>query len=183
MIKNEGMNIVLIGYRGTGKTSVGMALSKRLAKAFCDTDDYIEKKAGIPISDMVAKDGWTFFRAREKEIIREVSCFKDCVIAAGGGAVLDAENVENLKKNGVVILLEATTQTIFERMRYDKKTDQQRPSLTGKDPYEEIEEVLEFRRPIYQKAMDFSVDTTSKSIDQVLDEIAQKLAVYNRVKP
>ena len=115
---------------------------------------------------------------RSREIIREVSCFKDCVIAAGGGAVLDAENVENLKKNGVVILLEATTQTIFERMRYDEKTDQQRPSLTGKDPYEEIEEVLEFRRPIYQKAMDFSVDTTSKSIDQVLDEIVEKLAVH-----
>ena len=172
------MNIVLIGYRGTGKTSVGMALSKRLGKAFCDTDDYIEKKVGKPISDMVAKDGWAFFRAKEKEAICEVSSRKDCVIAAGGDAVLDSENVVNLKKKGIVVLLEATTQTILERMRYDKKTDQQRPSLTGKDPYDEIEEVLEFRKPIYQKAMDFSVDTTSKSLDQVLDEIEKKLAEY-----
>ena len=172
------MNIVLIGYRGTGKTSVGVALSKRLGKAFCDTDDYIERKVKRPISDMVAREGWAFFREKEKEAIREVSQFEDWVIAAGGGAVLDAENVENFKKDGVVILLEATTQTILERMRYDKKTEQQRPSLTGKDPYKEIEEVLEIRRPIYQMAMDFSVDTTSKSIDKVLDEIIQKLEKY-----
>ncbi|MBW2019371.1 MAG: shikimate kinase AroL [Deltaproteobacteria bacterium] len=175
MIGNEGMNIVLIGYRGTGKTTVGMALSKRLGKAFCDTDDYIERKAKRPISDMVSTEGWAFFRAKEKEAIREVSSRKDCVIAAGGGAILDDENVENFKKNGIVVLLEATTQTIHERMQGDKRTDQQRPSLTGKDPYEEIEEVLEFRRPFYQRAMDFSVDTTSKSIDQVLDEIVRKL--------
>jgi shikimate kinase len=172
------MNIVLIGYRGTGKTSVGMALSERLGKAFCDTDDYIEANLKMPISDMVEREGWSFFRAKEKEAIQEVSRFKDCVIAAGGGAVLDAENVENLKKNGVVVLLEATTQTILERMRLDKRTEQQRPSLTGKDPYEEIEEVLEFRRPIYLSAMDFSVDTTSKSIDQVLDEVIRGLGEY-----
>jgi len=158
------MNIVLIGYRGTGKTSVGMALSKRLGKAFYDTDDYIEGKVKRAISDMVATEGWAFFRAKEKEAIREVSSREDCVIAAGGGAILDPENVENFKKKGIVVLLEATTQ--------------QRPSLTGKDPYKEIEEVLEFRMPLYQRAMDFSVDTTSKSIDQVLDEIVQKLGEY-----
>ena len=171
------MNIVLIGYRGTGKTSVGIALAKRLGWDFCDTDDYIEGKVKKPISDMVATEGWAFFRAKEKEAIREVSSRKDCVVAAGGGVILDSENVKTLKKKGIVILLEATTHTILERMRRDEKTEQQRPSLTGKDPYEEIEEVLEFRRPIYQKAMDFSVDTTSKSIDQVLDEIVEKLAV------
>jgi len=172
------MNIVLIGYRGAGKTVVGMALSKRLGKDFCDTDDYIEEKVKMPISDLVAKEGWVFFREREKDAIREVSSFQDCVIAAGGGAVLDAENVENLKKNGVVVLLEAQIQTIVERMRFDKKTEQQRPSLTDKDPYEEIEEVLEFRRPIYQGAMDFSVDTTAKSIENIVDEIIRKLVPY-----
>ena len=178
MIGNEGMNIVLIGYRGTGKTSVGVALSKRLGKDFCDTDDYIEEKAKREIKDMVATEGWDFFRAREKEAIREVSSAENCVIAAGGGAVLDEGNVENLKKEGVIVLLEATTQTILERMQYDKRTEQQRPSLTGKDPYEEIEEVLESRMPVYQRVMDFAVDTTSKSIDQVVDEIVQKLGEY-----
>ncbi|HID30466.1 MAG TPA: shikimate kinase [Desulfobacterales bacterium] len=175
------MNIVLIGYRGTGKTSVGAVLSEKLGKAFCDTDDYIEEKVKRPISEMVEREGWAFFRAKEKEAIREVSSRENCVIAAGGGAILDAENVENLKKNGVAVLLKATTQTIHERMHADKKTGQQRPSLTGKDPYREIEEVLEFRRPFYQEAMDFSVDTTSKSIDQVVDEIIERLGKYGRL--
>jgi shikimate kinase len=172
------MNIVLIGYRCTGKTSVGRALSKRLGKAFCDADNYIEEKAKRSIGDMVAAEGWDFFRAKEKEAIRELSSFDDYIIGAGGGAVLDAENVENLKKNGVIVLLEATTQTILERMRSDKKTEEQRPGLTGKGPYEEIEEVLELRKPFYRGAMDFSVDTTSKSIEQILDEIVRKLEQY-----
>jgi shikimate kinase len=88
---------------------------------------------------------------------------------------LDPENVATMKQSGVVILLEANTKTIFERMRGDEKTEQQRPSLTGRDPYEEIEEVLEYRRPFYKKAMDLSVDTTSKSIDDVVEEILGNL--------
>ena len=169
------MNIVLIGYRCTGKTSVGKALAEPLGKAFVDTDVYIEEKANRPISDMVAKEGWDFFREKEREAIREITSSEDLMIAAGGGAVLNIENVANLKRNGVVILLETTNETILKRMRADEKTEQQRPSLTGKDPLEEIEEVLEIRRPYYQQAMDFSVDTTSKSIEQVVDEIIEKL--------
>jgi shikimate kinase len=172
------MNIVLIGYRCTGKTSVGKALAERLGKAFVDTDDYIEKRANRPISDMVAREGWDSFRKNEREAIRQTTSSGDLVIAAGGGAVLDAENVKNLKRNGVVILLETATQTVLERMRLDEKTEQQRPSLTGQDPLEEIAEVLEVRKPYYQEAMDLSVDTTFKSIEEVVNEILQKLAAY-----
>ncbi len=174
------MNVVLIGYRCTGKTSVGLSLSRMLGKAFCDVDDYIEKMAQRSISDMVAREGWDFFRAKEKEAIREISSLDDQIIAAGGGAVLDPENVRNLKQSGVVVLLEAPPGTILERMRKDEKTEQQRPSLTGKDPLDEIEEVLEYRRPFYEKAMDFSVDTTSKSIEHIRDEIIKKLAGFGR---
>jgi shikimate kinase len=172
------MHIVLIGYRCTGKTSVGKAISERLGKAVVDTDDYIEKKAGRPISNMVEKEGWDFFRDREREAIREITACDDLVIAAGGGAVLNEENVTNLKRNGVVILLEARNETLLQRMRADDRTERQRPSLTGKSPLEEIEEVLEVRRPYYEQAMDFSVDTTSRTIEQVVDEILEKLARY-----
>jgi shikimate kinase len=172
------MNIVLIGYRCTGKTSVGKALAERLGKAFVDTDVYIEEKANRLISDMVAREGWDFFREKEREAIREITSSEDLVIAAGGGAVLNTENVTKLKNSGVVVLLETTNETILDRMRADEKTEQQRPSLTGKDPLEEIAEVLEIRRPYYQQAMGFSVDTTSKSIQEVVEEILQKLSAY-----
>jgi shikimate kinase len=127
---------------------------------------------------MVAKEGWDFFREKEREAIRDITSSEDLIIAAGGGAVLNTENVTKLKQNGVVILLETTNETILERMRGDEKTEQQRPSLTGKDPLAEIAEVLEIRRPYYQQAMDFSVDTTSKSIQEVVEEILQKLGGY-----
>ena len=172
------MNIVLIGYRGTGKTSVGSALARKLGRTFYDADAYIEQKAKASIRDMVAGKGWPFFRAKEKEAIAELSSADGCVIAAGGGAVLDPANVTRMKDSGVVILLEASTEVMFQRMRGDEKTEQQRPSLTGKDPYEEIEEVLRYRRPLYEKAKDFSVDTTSMSVDEVLEEIVQRLKDY-----
>jgi shikimate kinase len=169
------MNIVLIGFRGTGKTSVGMALATKLHRDFYDADDYIEKKAKRSIRDMVAREGWPFFREKEKEAIRELCASDGSVIAAGGGAILYSQNVVTMKQGGVVILLEADTEVIFERMRGDEKTEQQRPGLTDKGPLEEIEEVLAFRQPLYKKAMDFSVDTTSKSIDRIVDEIVQRL--------
>jgi shikimate kinase len=172
------MNIVLIGYRGTGKTSVGSALAKKLGRTFYDADAYIEEKAKASIRDMVARKGWPFFRAKEKEAIAELSASDGCVIAAGGGAVMDPANVTRMKDGGVVILLKASAEVIFQRMREDEKTEQQRPGLTGKDPYEEIEEVLQYRQPLYEKAKDFSVDTTSMSIDEVLEEIVQGLKDY-----
>ena len=100
------MNIVLIGYRGTGKTAVGKALSRQLGWPFHDADIFLEKKMGRTISEMVAKNGWTFFRAREKETIRELSALQQSVIATGGGAVMDKDNVDCLANNGFFVLLE-----------------------------------------------------------------------------
>ena len=169
------MNIVLIGYRCTGKTVVGKGLAQRLNLDFIDIDEYIETKASSSINDIVSGPGWDEFRKLEKEAIKRLSSMNRKVIAAGGGAVLDSENVRNLKKNGVVILLEAKPETILDRMRSDKKTEGQRPGLTGKDPYGEIEEVLKARRPFYNRAMDFSIDTTSKDVESIVNEIINKL--------
>lgn len=168
-------NIVLIGYRCTGKTVVGKGLAQRLNLDFIDIDEYIETKASSSINDIVSGPGWDEFRKLEKEAIKRLSSMNRKVIAAGGGAVLDSENVRNLKKNGVVILLEAKPETILDRMRSDKKTEGQRPGLTGKDPYGEIEKVLKARRPFYNRAMDFSIDTTSKDVESIVNEIINKL--------
>lgn len=169
------MNIVLIGYRCTGKTVVGKGLAQRLNLDFIDIDEYIETKASSSINDIVSGPGWDEFRKLEKEAIKRLSSMNRKVIAAGGGAVLDSENVRNLKKNGVVILLEAKPETILDRMQSDKKTEGQRPGLTGKDPYGEIEKVLKARRPFYNRAMDFSIDTTSKDVESIVNEIINKL--------
>ncbi len=168
-------NIVLIGYRCTGKTVVGRNLAHQISFDFIDTDDYIEKEAGCSVSEIVAKYGWDKFRRLEKEAIKVISSMDGKVIAAGGGAVLDDQNVKNLRKNAIVILLKAKPQVILDRMVSDKKTEMQRPGLTGKNPFEEIKEVLRARQAFYEKAMDFSVDTTSKNIASIVNEIVKKL--------
>ena len=167
------MNIVLIGYRGTGKTVVGKALSERLARPFVDADVYIEEKAGRTISDMVASDGWPFFRAKEKEVVREISAMENHVIAPGGGAVMDDENVAYLRKKGWFVLLKADIDTMIQRIQGDETSAQQRPKLLESDIYEETRTLLKERMPIYEGVADFAVDTTHLTVDEVVEEIIE----------
>jgi len=152
-------NIILIGFRATGKTTIGKLLAKTLNKRFIDTDNLIERKVGKTISEIVAREGWPGFRKREKAVIRELAKEKNLVLALGGGAVLDKENVEYLKKNGFFVWLKANSKTILQRLKQDKKTTFQRPSLTGKPLEAEIKEVLKERIPVYQDVADKSIDT------------------------
>jgi len=167
------MNIILIGYRGTGKTVVGRALSERLSRPFFDADDYIEKKAGRTIKDMVAKEGWPFFRAREKEAIQYLSNMEDCVIAPGGGAVMDKDNVAFLRDRGWFVLLKADIDTMIQRIEGDEASSEQRPDLLGGDIYEETETMLRERMPVYEEVADISVDTSQLSIDEVVEKIIE----------
>jgi shikimate kinase len=169
------MNIVLIGYRGTGKTAVGEALSKRLGRPFYDADSYLEQKLGRTISEMVAAEGWAFFRAREKEVIGEIAGKDDCVIATGGGAVVDKDNTACLRSKGVFVLLKADTDTTIQRIQGDQMSSQQRPKLLEGDIYQETERLLKERMPIYEKVADFSVDTSNLAIDEVVETIVQYL--------
>lgn len=169
------MNIVLIGYRGTGKTVVGKALSRRLERPFYDADAYLEEKLGRTIRDMVAGQGWPFFRAREKEVIREIAAKDDCVIATGGGAVMDKDNVARLRDKGTFVLLKADMDTMIRRILGDESSPQQRPKLSEGDIYEETERLLRQRMPIYEDVADFSVDTSNLTIDGVVDQIVRYL--------
>ncbi|MBM4323760.1 MAG: shikimate kinase [Deltaproteobacteria bacterium] len=165
------MNLVLIGCRAAGKTTVGRRLSASLRKAFVDTDDLIEERQGIPIGDIVKIHGWDYFRTIERKIISEISNEDDLIIAAGGGAVLDPENVQALKRNGVIIWLKADTQTLLQRMANDPRTITGRPSLTGKGTLKEFEEVLIQREPLYEMASDVQVNTSQLDMDGVVSEI------------
>ena len=171
----DKMNIVLVGYRCSGKTTVGEILASELGRDFLDTDIMIEQKAGCSIETITSRDGWDHFRSLEKELIEEVSERDNLVIATGGGVVMDGDNVKNLKRNGLMVWLKGDAQVIKERMDKDQKSGKLRPSLTGSDPLEEIKGLLHIRNPLYQQAGNIMVDTAALSIREVADHIMNAL--------
>ena len=169
------MNIVLIGYRATGKSTVGKILSPRLKIAFCDTDLLVEKRMAMPIKEIVALHGWDFFRLKEKETIKNLTQKKAGVFATGGGVVLDQENINLLKQAGVIIWLNAPVRDIVDRLNKDAQSKAIRPQFTTGNIAQETVDILQQRIPLYEKAADFTVDTTGKKALQVAEEIYQYL--------
>jgi shikimate kinase len=162
------VNIVLIGYRGTGKSTVGRQLAARLGRALVSTDTEIVKRAQRTIPEIVAQEGWEYFRDLESEICSEIASRDQLVIDAGGGAILRAQNVEALKKNGTVFWLTASVETIVKRIG----SDNQRPSLTGTKSFvDEIQDVLQERTPKYQAAADHIIVTDGRSINQLMETV------------
>lgn len=165
------MNIILIGFRGTGKTTVGKILAQRLGKEFIDADEYLEQKEKRTIKDIFREGGEALFREVEAKIIEELCLLDNKVIATGGGAILREENIRNLKRNGILILLETDVDTVYKRIYADIQTRQRRPNLTNRDGYQEIEYLLEYRRPLYDRIADFVVNTTSTSVNDSINKI------------
>jgi len=168
------MNIVLIGYRCSGKTSVGKIIAGKLGKDFLDTDVLIEENTGTSIEAMISKEGWDRFRDIEKSLIEEVSRADNLVIATGGGIVMNEENVINLKKNGWIVWLNGKAEVLKERMEREQRSGKIRPSLTGADPLEEIKNVLDARAGLYEGASDLVVDTSSMTPAEVADQILKQ---------
>ena len=169
------MNIVLIGYRCSGKSLVGKILADQLGLDLVDTDEVLERRVGCAIGDYVAENGWEAFRMVEKMVLRSISDFDQRVIATGGGAVLDWENVRNLKKTGWVVWLKAGISVIRERMAKDERSGLVRPGLSGESPMDEIEQVLSQRTALYERACDYVANTDQQSPDAVVKEIVQSL--------
>ena len=162
------MNIVLIGYRGAGKSAVGRELAARLGRELISTDAEIVKRAKQSIPEIVARYGWEYFRDLESTVCRDLADRDQVVIDTGGGAVLRPQNVEVLKQNGKLIWLTATPDTITARIGGDT----QRPSLTGTKSFlEEITEVLQDRTPKYQAAADHVMKTDGRSIQQLVEAV------------
>lgn len=165
------MNIILIGFMGSGKSAVGHQLAKELGLTYIDTDQLIEEKEGISINDIFAQKGEEYFRTLETTVIKELSGTDDYVIATGGGMVLRQENVKMLKQIGPLVLLWAEPPTVYERV----KKEAHRPLLNVPDPLAEIKKILDKRTPVYDRVADYKVDTSKLSIDECVKGIKKWL--------
>jgi shikimate kinase len=169
------MNIVLIGYRCSGKTAVGKILAKELQKDFLDTDALIEERAGRSIEEIVSTRGWNRFRKVEKDVVQEVSRNDNVVIATGGGVPIDEENVKKLRGSGWIVWLNATSEVIRQRMVKEQRSGKIRPPLTGDDPLEEIKQLLGERARFYGRAANLVVDTSNLTTKEVAASIIETL--------
>lgn len=163
-------HIALVGFMGTGKTVVGRRVAEKLGREFLELDEIIEKKEGISIREIFEKKGEPYFRKLERDAVKETVQKKGVIISAGGGAVIDEENFKNLKKDGIIICLEASPDVILERT----KALTTRPLLNAPDPKKKIEELLKKRAPYYKKA-DFCINTDNLTVVQVVDKIMHLL--------
>ncbi len=159
-------NIVLTGFMATGKSSVGRRLAAMMGYEFLDLDSLIEAEAGLPIAQIFSLEGEPAFRAMESRMVERAAGQSRCVIATGGGAIVDARNLEALKRNGIVITLTATPETILSRIG----GGDDRPMLRGGEPGDRIRCLLEERAAAYAKA-DLTVETSNRTVDEVVDHL------------
>jgi len=166
-----GKNLVLIGFMGTGKSSVGLRLAQKLKREFVDMDREIELVSGMSITDIFKHYGEVRFRSEESLMAQKVGKRKDVVIATGGGAVLLNQNIAALRENGILICLDASPADIYARVNRKKGT---RPLLKKNVSIQEIERLVLEREPFYACA-DIRVNTSGKDLDTIINEIFHQI--------
>ena len=168
-------NIALIGFMAVGKSAVGKLLAEKTGKSFVEIDALIEQKAGKSVNRIFMEEGEIAFREYEIAVIKEYSTQKNLVLACGGGVVLNKINIDRLTQDAVIIWLVASNQAIIERL---KNAEEIRPLIFGKNRENEVQSLLRFRQPFYERAADMQVDTTGLTIEQVAENIQAKLKSY-----
>ena len=171
------MNIFLIGYRCSGKTTIGKTIAKALDWSFVDADVILVRESGRSIKEIVDSEGWDAFRRMERSVLKQICADDRQVVATGGGVVLDRSNIQAMKTSGTVVWLDAGAETIQKRMLRDKNTGDFRPALTGKGRMKEIEDMLLKRNLYYESASDFSIHTDDVPVKKIAQKIIKKLSV------
>ena len=166
------MHLYLIGYRGSGKTTVAKELSHKLGLAYVDTDQWIAKQTGMLIRDIFEQQGEAAFREQECEAICHAAAQPSQIISLGGGAILRAENRLVIQKTGKAIWLIASPEELARRIEADLASSTQRPSLTGQSVLAEISSVLAVRRPLYEGVADWVISTEGASLMEITSQIA-----------
>ena len=169
------MQVILIGYRATGKTTLARLLAGRLGWQWIDADVEIERRAGKSIAEIFADEGEPAFRDLEADVIADLCQRERLVLAAGGGAPLRPESRRAMRASGKVVWLKAAAETIHGRMLRDATTADRRPDLTSRGGLEEIIELVTAREPIYQESAHLQVDTEGKDPQQIAAEILDRL--------
>lgn len=164
-------NLVLVGLMGAGKTTVGHLLAEKMQYEFLDTDAIIEQEQGVLISAIFAQKGEAFFRQIESDVIKKVSDFSEKIISTGGGACEKDENIKALKKNSILVYLQASPDILFERI----KNQNHRPLLQTENPLSKLQELLNKREKNYLQS-DIIMTTENKKLEQIVEEIIE---VYN----
>lgn len=162
-------NIVLIGFMACGKSTIGTLLADNLGYRLVDTDEEIVKEQGKSINDIFAQEGEAYFRKLETQMVEKMcDTLEGCIISTGGGLPITKGNDEILKKLGTVIYLTVTKETVLERI----KGDTTRP-LLAEDAQERTQKLLEYRKPIYEMAADYSVKTDGRAVEDIVEEIVR----------
>lgn len=162
----QKQNIVLIGMRGSGKSHIGRLLAEKLEMRLYDSDKVIEEEIGESIGALVAREGWQRFRDIESATYARLAKKTGIVIATGGGVVVRTENIDKLKKNGVIVFLRVPLADLAKRLT---KSSHKRPSLTGADPAAELAQTWKERRKLYEAAADIIIDTPNVGDDKAKD--------------
>lgn len=170
----QGRNIILIGFMGSGKTSIGKRISLRKKWEFIDMDDFIEKREGMTINEIFSEKGESYFRELEKELCTRFREPKSKVIATGGGVIKSEENMASLKKGGVVIYLKSSPETIA----YNLRNDDTRPLLKCDDKLGKIRQLLGEREPVYNKYADIIIDVSKLNMEETLNKLTEEYEKY-----
>lgn len=163
------MHIFLIGFMGAGKSTVAKELQMKTNRPLIEMDERIVKEQGRSINDIFEKEGEETFRKIESELVETILTEEDSIVSCGGGVVVRQVNVDNMKKNGAIIFLTATPQTVYDRVKGGKD----RPILNGNMNVEYIASLMEKRRNAYEQAADAKVATDGKSVEEICNEILE----------
>lgn len=172
----EETNILLIGFMGTGKTTVSKELAKKTQMPEIDMDRYIVEYENMSIADIFSQKGEPYFRNLETECLKKILKTKNQIISCGGGVAMKEENVTHMKEGGVTILLSATPETVYERV----KDNSERPILNGNMNVEYISGLMNARKPKYEAAADLVIDTDGKKVSDIADEIIKKIQEFGK---
>lgn len=169
-------NIVLIGMSGVGKTTIGKELSKVTDRKFVDTDNHIEIKTKHSIEKIFSLYGEVYFRKLESDIVEQIYENENLIISTGGGIVLVKDNIDRLRENGIIVLLEGTIDYIINNI---KKSKNNRPLLNGVDIQDKVKSLYNNRKELYLSAGDFIVLVNNKSVDEIVYEILERCVKIN----